>query len=232
MLSSARPSTSYLPHRGGASSTTPVPHKFQAQHKHCCCVSLTCQTVLYPGSSILVQGSRNKLQTGASSSFSFSKFLKGNSDAGIVSISRNVLAASYHTPAASYASISRVLLISQPSTVFRQLAQRKWPSAMGPISLLLFLFGLVVALLATVRSALVRRVKSCKCCRGFGIIRCRLCNGKGKVDWRAKFSYSDSCPLCMAKRFVVCNECGGYYHRRLFSHGKPVTVPEADGVLG
>lgn len=119
-----------------------------------------------------------------------------------------------------FATLSRVLLVGQPGTMFRNLANRKWPSAIGPISLLVFLFGTVMALFAAVRGALVRKVKSCKCCKGFGVVRCRLCDGRGTVDWSAKFSYSESCPLCAAKRFVVCPECGGHYHRRLFNHAR------------
>ncbi|KAG2429251.1 hypothetical protein HXX76_011020 [Chlamydomonas incerta] len=119
-----------------------------------------------------------------------------------------------------FASLSRVLLVGQPGSMFRTLANRKWPSVVGPISLLVFLFGTVLALFAAVRGALVRKVKSCRCCKGFGVVRCRLCDGRGTVDWRAKFSYSETCPLCAAKRFVVCPDCGGHYHRRLFTHVK------------
>jgi hypothetical protein len=121
---------------------------------------------------------------------------------------------------APFASLSRVLLVGQPGSMFRSLANRKWPSAVGPISLLVFLFGTVLALFAAVRGVLVRKVKACKCCKGFGVVRCRLCDGRGTVDWRAKFSYSESCPLCATKRFVTCPDCGGHYHRRLFSHAK------------
>ncbi len=134
-------------------------------------------------------------------------------------------------PAASHAgrlaSLSRVLLVNQPGTMFRNLANRKWPSAFGPISLLVFLFGTILALFAAVRSALVRRVKTCRCCKGFGVVRCRLCEGRGTVDWRAKFSYSEMCPLCAAKRFVVCPDCGGHYHRRLFNHARASKGMEA-----
>nr|BCL66192.1 hypothetical protein [Volvox reticuliferus] len=121
---------------------------------------------------------------------------------------------------ARFASLSRVLLVGQPGSMFRTLANRKWPSSLGPISLLLFLFGTLLALIAAVRGILVRKVKACKCCKGFGVVRCRLCNGRGTVDWRAKFSYSETCPLCAARRFVVCPDCGGHYHRRLFNHAK------------
>ncbi|GLI62878.1 hypothetical protein VaNZ11_005632 [Volvox africanus] len=124
------------------------------------------------------------------------------------------------TSASRFASLSRVLLVGQPGSMFRTLANRKWPSSLGPISLLVFLFGTILALIAAVRGVLVRKVKACKCCKGFGVVRCRLCNGKGTVDWRAKFSYSETCPLCTARRFVICPDCGGHYHRRLFNHAK------------
>lgn len=121
------------------------------------------------------------------------------------------------TAAPPVASISRIFLVGQPQNLFRNLAnQRKWPS--GPVQLLLFVFGLVLAAWAAVRAALIRRVRSCSSCRGYGITRCNLCAGEGKVDWRAKFSYSDSCPLCMSRRFIECPDCGGHYHRPLFSH--------------
>lgn len=120
------------------------------------------------------------------------------------------------------ASLTRVLLLGQPSNVLRAITKRKFPAKFGPLSLLLFLFGMVVAVMAAVRSALVKRVKACKCCKGFGVVRCRLCGGRGSVAWKAKLSYSESCPLCLSKRFVVCTVCGGHYHRALFSHVRPV----------
>ncbi len=38
-------------------------------------------------------------------------------------------------------------------------------------------------MLAGVRKLLVHRVRSCTCCRGYGIVRCQLCNGMGAVEW-------------------------------------------------
>ena len=76
----------------------------------------------------------------------------------------------------------------------------------------------IAAALAAVRGALVRKVKACRACRGFGVQRCRLCNGAGRVDWAAKLSHTDLCPLCMNRRYVVCDACGGFYHRPLFRH--------------
>lgn len=122
--------------------------------------------------------------------------------------------------ASSTASLTRALLVGQPSTVLRSIAARRMPA--GPMSLLLFLFGLVAAALSAIRAALVKRVKDCKCCRGFGIVRCPLCSGLGLVDWRAKFGHSEICPLCMTRRYVVCSDCGGHYHRRIFVHFRTV----------
>lgn len=89
---------------------------------------------------------------------------------------------------APFASLTRVFLIgSQPSNLVRQLAGRKWRVA-GPVSLLLFLFGMLLAILTAVRTVLVRRVRACKCCKGYGIVRCRLCNGEGTVAWMGECS--------------------------------------------
>ena len=76
----------------------------------------------------------------------------------------------------------------------------------GPVSLLLFLFGLVLAILAAVRAALVRRVKNCKGCKGYGIIRCRLCDGQGKV----------SAVLCVTFRYTELHDTMSRY-RLLFT---------------
>lgn len=125
------------------------------------------------------------------------------------------------SPAA--ASLSRVLLVGQPVTMFRNLSsQGRLPVVSGPLSLLLFLVGLLVAVLAAIRGLLVRRVRSCLACHGYGIVRCRLCSGNGFVDWQAKFRYSDVCPLCTTKRFITCSDCGGFHVRPLFQHDRPV----------
>ncbi len=85
--------------------------------------------------------------------------------------------------AAPFASLTRVLLTSQaPSNLVRQLIAGRSRFA-GPVGLLLFLCGLLLAVLSGVRAALVRRVKACQCCRGYGIVRCRLCDGRGSVEW-------------------------------------------------
>lgn len=134
---------------------------------------------------------------------------------------------------APFASLSRVLLASQPNNMFRNfVTNKKWPSTAGPLSVLLVLFGTVIAILAALRASLVKRVKNCKCCRGFGVVRCKLCDGKGSVDWRAKFSYSENCPLCLSKRFVDCSDCGGHYHRGMFGHSPLIVMPSGGAAPG
>ncbi|KAI8468811.1 MAG: hypothetical protein J3K34DRAFT_470496 [Monoraphidium minutum] len=116
-----------------------------------------------------------------------------------------------------FAALTRLLLTGSNSYYFRNAltSQRRGG---GPISLLLFLLTIVAAMVAAVRGALVRKVKACRSCRGFGVSRCRLCDGEGRVDWAAKLSHYDVCPLCMNRRYVVCSDCGGFYHRPLFKH--------------
>lgn len=127
---------------------------------------------------------------------------------------------------ASFASISRGLLsVAQPQNLLRNLAQRKFPAPSGPVSLMLFLLGLVLGVVAAVHRALIHRVKSCRGCKGYGITRCKLCDGSGVVAWRAKLSYSECCPLCMRKRYVVCPDCGGFHHKRMFSHTSVTANP-------
>jgi hypothetical protein len=112
----------------------------------------------------------------------------------------------------------RLLLTGQNNTIQKALSQG--PKGGGPISLLLFALTLIAACFAALRNALVRKVRGCKCCRGYGVIRCRLCDGEGRVDWAAKLSHFDACPLCMNRRYIVCSDCGGGYQRPLFSHAR------------
>ncbi|KAF8065919.1 hypothetical protein HT031_002980 [Scenedesmus sp. PABB004] len=119
--------------------------------------------------------------------------------------------------AAPFAALSRVLLNANGG-VFRNALSGKRQPVSGPMGLLLFLLTLLAASFAAIRGALLKRTKKCRSCRGFGLQRCRLCLGSGRVDWAAKLKHFDVCPLCMNRRFIVCAECGGHYHRPMFSH--------------
>eukprot|EP00878_Enallax_costatus_P001072 GHUV01001209.1.p1 GENE.GHUV01001209.1~~GHUV01001209.1.p1 ORF type:complete len:259 (+),score=81.50 GHUV01001209.1:1156-1932(+) len=127
-------------------------------------------------------------------------------------------AAGFQHRALPFAALSRVLLNANNSTMFRTALNRQRQPVSGPMGLLLFLLTLIAASVATIRGALLKKGKSCKSCRGFGLQRCRLCLGSGRVDWAAKLKHFDVCPLCMNKRFIVCSECGGHYHRPMFVH--------------
>lgn len=126
-------------------------------------------------------------------------------------------AASAAQRAMPFAALSRVLLTSSNANMFKTLTQRRQPVS-GPMGVLLFLATLIAASFAAIRGLLLKRGKSCKTCRGFGLQRCRLCLGSGRVDWAAKLKHFDVCPLCMNRRFIVCAECGGHYHRAMFAH--------------
>jgi hypothetical protein len=120
--------------------------------------------------------------------------------------------------AGPFATLSKVLL-SQPNNMLKTLTNKAGgPRVLGPVSLLLFLVTMLGGALAALRYMLVRKVKACGSCRGYGIQRCRLCEGAGRVAWKAKLQYASGCPLCMNKRFITCQECGGYHNKMLFSH--------------
>jgi uncharacterized membrane protein YgcG len=135
-----------------------------------------------------------------------------------VAFSQPAAASAVAAAAPPFAALSRVLLYVNSSGVFRGALNKQRPPVSGPLGLLLFIFTLLAASVAAIRSALLRRGKSCRTCRGFGLQRCRLCLGSGRVDWAAKLQHFDVCPLCMNRRFVVCTECGGHYHRPMFVH--------------
>lgn len=147
-------------------------------------------------------------------------------------------AANFNSRPLPFAALSRVLLNANNSSMFRTALNRQRQPVSGPMGLLLFLLTIIAASIATIRGALIKKGKSCKSCRGFGLQRCRLCLGSGRVDWAAKLKHFDVCPLCMNKRFIVCSECGGHYHRPMFMHRRrqaggafEPTGPSAEGPI-
>ncbi|KAI8463210.1 MAG: hypothetical protein J3K34DRAFT_475414 [Monoraphidium minutum] len=137
-------------------------------------------------------------------------------------------------PPLAAASLSRLLLTStQNGTPYvRNALSGRRSSTSGPLSLLLFLLTLVAALLAAVRGAAIKKSRACRDCRGFGVCRCSLCGGEGRVAWAAKLSHSAACPLCMNRRFVACGGCGGMFKRPIFAHARQPTQGEWDEVYG
>ena len=75
------------------------------------------------------------------------------------------------------------------------------------------------AVVATVRSKL-KAVRQCSCCQGYGVERCKLCEGKGTIQWEGKMAHREPCPMCLGRRLVKCSACGGglMFSRSLFTH--------------
>ena len=122
------------------------------------------------------------------------------------------------------ASLTRIMYSSIQSRAALSTATSGRHTARGPIpsglsSILLLGFTVGTACLAALRARL-KAVRECKACRGYGVQRCRLCNGKGTIDWEGKMSHIEPCPLCLGRRLVRCDACGGspFIARGLFSH--------------
>eukprot|EP00798_Chlamydomonas_sp_ICE-L_P030093 gene30093-35058_t len=78
-----------------------------------------------------------------------------------------------------YASLSRVLISKRPQSVLRAVIPRA-PKA-GVIGVMILCFGLLTTIAAAMRRAMRHKVRSCTCCKGYGITRCTLCDGGGQV---------------------------------------------------
>lgn len=98
----------------------------------------------------------------------------------------------------------------------------------GPIGFLATCMGLCISAIMYIVFLVTRKVRDCEDCKGFGVKRCTLCEGKGIVGWKWKMSYEDVCPMCAKKRFANCGTCGGFVPgRKLFAHKKPIPAPSA-----
>uniref|UniRef100_A0A1D1ZYF2 Uncharacterized protein n=1 Tax=Auxenochlorella protothecoides TaxID=3075 RepID=A0A1D1ZYF2_AUXPR len=97
--------------------------------------------------------------------------------------------------------------------------RRSGPSLLSPSLLPLWLALLIAAIIAAILRARWKAVHSCRACKGFGIQRCKLCDGRGVVGWEGKMSHEEPCPLCLGRRFTSCPCCGGLGGARpLFAH--------------
>jgi len=87
---------------------------------------------------------------------------------------------------------------------------------------LLFLITLVAAAAAAALSLVASNTRTCDCCKGFGVCRCPVCKGRGRVAFEGKYIHSaDACPRCLGARAISCPDCGGLFGRRaLFSHSR------------
>lgn len=75
------------------------------------------------------------------------------------------------------------------------------------------------AAFAAIRSKL-KAVRECTSCQGYGVQRCKLCSGKGTIDWEGKMAHREPCPMCLGRRLIKCTICGGgiLFSRSLFIH--------------
>lgn len=96
-------------------------------------------------------------------------------------------------------------------------AGRPVTSIIPSILVIAMTFGTVV--LAAVRSK-VKAVRDCTSCQGYGVLRCKLCSGKGTIDWEGKMAHREPCPMCLGRRLIKCKTCGGsiLFSRSLFIH--------------
>lgn len=76
------------------------------------------------------------------------------------------------------------------------------------------------AVLAALKSKM-RAVRECRACHGYGVQRCKLCSGRGTIEWEGKMAHREPCPLCLGRRLNKCTCCGGgapLLTRSLFVH--------------
>lgn len=120
---------------------------------------------------------------------------------------------------------SLVRSVVRPGAILRR------PLTAGPMAFLLLLAALASALLRTVLAKMSSDVRACRCCCGFGIARCKLCEGRGVVGWEGKWSHFEPCPLCLGRRFTRCETCGGMFHKPIFRHCTVLVTPETFGQM-
>ncbi len=81
--------------------------------------------------------------------------------------------------------------------------------------------GITVATAAAAAlRARLRAVRECRACHGYGVQRCKLCSGKGTIEWEGKMAHREPCPMCLGKRLISCTCCGGgpILARNVFQH--------------
>lgn len=88
----------------------------------------------------------------------------------------------------------------------------------GALGVIVLFIGMLGAVVVTLRHRIIMNVRSCACCYGYGIQRCTLCGGRGVVGWEGKWLHKEPCPMCLGRRFVDCEACGGKFHRPIFRH--------------
>lgn len=135
------------------------------------------------------------------------------------------------------ASLSRVIYSTvQPTRIARTAGagsgRHGSPIASIIPSILVLALTVGTAAVAAMRAKL-RAVRECKTCHGYGVQRCKLCSGKGTIEWEGKMAHREPCPMCLGRRMNPCTCCGGgpLMARHLFAHKQrtdvdfPVALP-------
>ena len=116
------------------------------------------------------------------------------------------------------ASLARSFTLIKPTTSIVQRILPRKPINGRPASFMAVMLTSVLYLWLSVRTAISNRVKACRHCGGYGIVRCDLCHGNRVIWWEGKYKHVSPCPKCMGKRSVRCQKCGGVFGRSVFAH--------------
>lgn len=125
------------------------------------------------------------------------------------------------------ASLTRVMYSTvQPARFARNAVASTTSSSggrSGPLSSISSLMIIALAVTTTTAAAVrarLRSVRECQSCRGYGVERCKLCIGKGTIEWEGKMAHKEPCPMCLGRRLNRCSCCGGglFFTRTVFRH--------------
>lgn len=140
-------------------------------------------------------------------------------DIGMASISRLAMyntGSTLGSHAAAHMSRASIYQQKNPGTIGTRGA-RSLTSTISSVLVIAITLG--TAVFAAVRSKL-KAVRDCSACQGYGVQRCKLCSGKGTIDWEGKMAHREPCPMCLGRRLIKCTQCGGgiLFSRSLFIH--------------
>lgn len=118
---------------------------------------------------------------------------------------------------------SLLRIITRPTA-----AGARRPLTAGPVAIFLIFIALLSAFVRGMVRKVANNVRGCSCCHGFGVQRCRLCEGRGVVGWEGKWEHYEPCPSCLGKRFTRCDSCGGFVQKPIFKHCSTVIRLDLD----
>lgn len=122
------------------------------------------------------------------------------------------------------ASMTRAVFTMSPASRLARTAGsagNRGPISPGVSSVLVVLVTIGTAVIAAFRNRL-KAVRECQTCQGYGVQRCKLCEGRGTIEWEGKMAHREPCPMCLGRRLNRCSCCGGgpFLRRSLFAHSR------------